>query len=591
LKALFLLVLAALCLAQEPQHETIVVTGTYEPVPLEEADRSVVALPVRDQTLTADTWLDFLRLDPSLDIRERAPGGVQTDLSIRGGTFGQTLILLNGLRLDDPQSGHHDMDLPVPLESIERIEVLRGSGSTLYGSDAVDGAVNVITQPPEGTEFRLRAAAGNFGVNQERGELAGTLGKVSEQVVFSRDFSSGFMPDRDYRNLSLASSTHLVSPLGGSDITLGYADKPFGADQFYGNYPSWEDTKTWFASWQQALGENTSASFGFRRHSDLYVLYRDDPEIYTNHHEDESWQIAVRQHEQLAANTALYYGVEGFHDSIASTNLGEHARWRGAAYTALDVRALRRFSFTLGAREEVYRNFAGDFSPTASAGYWFSQHLKLRGSVSHAFRVPSYTDLYYHDPGNLGNPALRPERAWSYESGLEWIQGRRFTAQATVFRRLDRDGIDYVRTAPDGMWQAENIDRLNFTGVEAGVSVKAHRGHQLDFRYTGLHGSQNLPQGIQSKYVFNYPSQAGVGSWLASLPGGVLLRTRVGVTQRRAQPAYALWDVYAAGTRGRVHPFLQLTNLADVSYQEIPGVWMPGRAVVGGLEWLVLRGK
>ena len=128
MKALVLLPLAVLCLAQEPQHETIVVTGTYEPVPLEEVDRSVVALAVRDQTLTANTWLDFLRLDPSLDIGERAPGGVQTDLSIRGGTFGQTLILLNGLRLDDAQSGHHDMDIPVQLESIERIEVMRGSG-------------------------------------------------------------------------------------------------------------------------------------------------------------------------------------------------------------------------------------------------------------------------------------------------------------------------------------------------------------------------------------------------------------------------------------------------------------------------------
>ncbi len=141
------------------------------------------------------------------------------------------------------------------------------------------------------------------------------------------------------------------------------------------------------------------------------------------------------------------------------------------------------------------------------------------------------------------------------------------------------------------MWQAENIDRLNFTGVEAGVNVKVHRRHQLDFRYAGLHGSQNLAPNVQSKYVFNYPSHAGIGSWEASFPGGVLFRTRVGVTNRRAQYPYALWDLYAAGTRGPVHPFFQLTNLADVSYQEIPGVWMPGRAVVGGLEWVVLRGK
>jgi outer membrane cobalamin receptor len=586
LKVFLLLPLVTLCLAQEPQHETIVVTGTYEPVPLDEVDRSVTELPVRGDTLTANTWLDFLRLDPSLDLGERAPDGVQSDLSVRGGTFGQTLILLNGLRLDDPQSGHHDMDLPVPLASIERIEVLRGSGSTLYGSDAVGGAVNIITQPPEGAEFRLRVAAGNFGVNQELGEIADSFRNVTEQLVFSRDFSSGFMPDRDYRNLSLASSTHVTSPLGASDITLGYADKPFGADQFYGDYPSWEDTKTWFAGWQQDLGANTSAAFGFRRHSDLYVLYRDDPEIYTNHHADESWQMALRRHDPLAANTALYYGVEGYHDSIVSTNLGEHARWRGAAYTALDVRALRRFSFTLGAREEVYRNLAGEFSPSVSGGFWLSSHFKLRASASHAFRVPSYTDLYYHDPGNIGNPALRPERAWSFEGGAEWIAGPRITAEATVFQRRDRDGIDYIRTGPTGVWRAENIDRLDFTGVEAAVTVKVHRGEQLAFRYTALHGSQNLAPDLQSKYVFNYPSHAAVCSWRAALPGGLLVRTRMGVTNRRAQYPYALWDLYAASTRGRVHPFLQFTNLAGVSYQGIPGVWMPGRAVIGGLEYV-----
>src|SRR5262249_37483402 len=141
------------------------------------------------------------------------------------------------------------------------------------------------------------------------------------------------------------------------------------------------------------------------------------------------------------------------------------------------------------------------------------------------------------------------------------------------------------------LWRAANIDHLNFTGFETGLTVAVRRGQELDFRYTGLHGSQNPPPGIQSKYVFNYPAQAGVGSWYASLPAGLLVRMRLGVTERRGLDPYALWDLYAAYSRGRVHPFLQLTNLANTSYQEVTGVWMPGRAVVGGLEWVVLRGK
>ncbi len=347
LAALFLLTTA---LAQQPpaqpapHGETVVVTGVYDPLELDEVDRSVRVLPVKSDELLSNSWVDFLRLDSSLDLGERAPDGVQSDLSIRGGTFGQTLLMIDGQRMNDAQSGHHNMDIPLPVESIERIEVLRGSGSTLYGSDAVAGVVNVITRHPESTEFHLRTALGNFGVNQQEGSLALVEGGLTEQLSFSRDFSSGFAPDRDYRNLSFTSLTHLVSPLGPTDVTLAYMDHPFGANDFYGPYNSWEDTKTWFGAIRQALGQKTEVSFSFRRHSDLYVLFRNDPAYYTNHHADETYQLAVRRKESLSSNVKLYYGLEGYHDAIVSNNLGDHSRGRAATYVSLDVRALRRFS-------------------------------------------------------------------------------------------------------------------------------------------------------------------------------------------------------------------------------------------------------
>ncbi len=209
---LFWLMLLAVCpQADEPvptRRDVVVVTGVYEPVPLEEADRAVRALPVgAEQRLLAASAADFLRLDPSLDLRSRAPNGVQSDLSIRGGSFGQTLVLLDGLRLNDAQSGHHNLDIPVPLDALARIELLKGTGSAYYGSDAVGGVVNLITREPEAAEFRLRASAGNFGSNAQSGAAGLVWRSVSQQFSFSRDFSSGFAPDRDYRNLSLASIT------------------------------------------------------------------------------------------------------------------------------------------------------------------------------------------------------------------------------------------------------------------------------------------------------------------------------------------------------------------------------------------------
>jgi iron complex outermembrane receptor protein len=568
----------------EPKRETIIVTGVYEPLAIDEVDRSVRVLQVKGQELLSNTWVDFLRLDPSLDVRSRAPNGIQADLSVRGGTFGQTLILVDGQRMNDAQSGHHNMDLPLPIEAISTIEVLRGSGSTMYGSDAVGGVVNIITRRPEASEFRLRTAVGNFGVNQQRGSVALVRGDMTEHLSFSRDFSTGFAPDRDYRNLSFTSLTHAVTFLGSSDVVLAYNDHPFGADQFYGAYNSWENTKTWFASIRQGLGEKTEASFSYRRHSDLFVLYRDRPQVFANHHADETYQAALRRHETLADNVRFHYGVEGYHDSIVSNNLGDHSRGRGAGYASLDIRALRRFSFSIGAREEIYRSVSGQFSPSVSGGVWLSQRFKLRGSVSRAFRVPSYTDLYYHDPANLGSPDLRPERAWSYEGALDWNAGGRLRGEVVVFHRRETDGIDYFRRSPTDIWRATNIQNLRFTGVELSASARVTDRQQIDLRYTGLHGVQNSLGGAFSKYAFNYPSQAAVASWQVSLPLGLSARTRIGATQRLARDPYALWDIYLARTRGRIRPFLQFNNLTNTVYEEIQGVAMPKRGVVGGIE-------
>ncbi len=566
------------------QHETVVVTGTFEPLSLDEIDRAVLTLPVRDHTLLFNTLTDFLKLDPSVDLQERAPGGVQTDVSIRGANFGSALILLNGQRLNDAQTGHHDMDIPVPLAAVQRVEILRGSGSTMYGSDASGGVINIIAAPPEGLEVRLRTAAGNYGTNQQSGSISDTFGAVSEQLSFARDFSTGFIPDRDYRNLQFASLTHARTSLGASDLTLAYMDHPFGADQFYGDYPSWEDTKTWFAGVRQELGPSTEADFSYRRHSDLFVLFRDQPDIYTNHHADESEVADLRRHESLSPSANLFYGVEALHESIVSNNLGNHARSRAAVYAAADFRALRRFSLTISAREEVYRRWSGEFSPTVAGGAWLSRKVKLRASASRSFRVPSYTDLYYSDPANLGNPNLRPERAWTYEGGADWAVASRIRAGLTVFQRRERDGIDFYRNDPTDLWRALNIDNLDFTGVEASL----HAG-DFDFAYTALRGTQDtIPVGA-TKYTFNYPTQSGVASWQRSLPGGLLFRTRLGALNRRARDPYALWDLYAARGAGKIHPFVQISNVTSTRYQEIQGVDMPGRTVVGGLEFVFRR--
>jgi iron complex outermembrane receptor protein len=572
----------------EPRKESIVVTGTFEPVQLDGIDRSVSVIDTREAPLLYNHWVEYLQLDSSVDLRERAPDGVQADLSIRGSSVGQTLVLLNGLRMNDAQTAHHNLDLPLPPDSIERIEILRGAGSTFYGSDAMAGSVNFITGPPKYSELRVGAGVGNFGVNQQSLSAALLAGKWDEQLSASRDFSSGFMTDRDYRSATVFSNSGVQTTLGRSLITLGLGDKPFGANQFYGNFDSWERTKSWFGGLKQDLGTRTEFDFGYRRHTDEFILFRENPSIYENNHSDESWQAALRRKQPLGQNATLFFGGEGFHESIDSNNLGQHARSRGAIYADYDMRAFKRFSFSAGAREEIFASH-GEFSPTVSAGYWLKAGWKLKGSASHAFRLPTYTDLYYSDPANSGNPNLQPETAWSYEGGLLWDQGGRYKAEVTVFERRERNDIDYVRSSATDIWHAANIDRLNFTGVETSLEVHLPQRQRLDIGYTALHGAQQALNGLESKYVFNYPVQDAVVSWQGILPGNFVARSRLGVVSRYARDPYALWDLAVAREFTHVAAHLGFSNLTDAQYQEIEGVAMPGRSVVFGLEFLLTK--
>ena len=574
---------------QQPQANTlparrdsVVVTGTWEPLPLEEADRAVAALPVKEQSLLFFNVIDFLQLDPSLDVRRRAPGGVQTDLSIRGATFGQTLVLLNGRRMNDPQSGHHSLDIPAPLDAVQAVEVLRGAGSALYGSDALGGVVNILTAPPEGWQARLRVAGGSFGTQQQMATVSGKAGAVAQSLSFSRDFSRGFIPNRDFRNLAASSHTLFESRIGRTGVDLGYADKPFGAQDFYGAYPSWERTKTWFAGLNHTFPQTWEASFSYRRHSDLFYLFRDNPQRYQNHHVADGIHASLRRRDRWQNGVTLFTGAEAFTDRIESSNLGVHNRARGAAYAALDVRALKRFSLSLGLRSESYRGVFDQISPTLAGGWWAGSRLKLRASLSRAYRLPTFTDLYYRDPANRGNAGLRPETAWSYEAGADFRPAGSWRLQGTLFHRRDRDGIDYAGTSPAGPWEARNITRLNFTGVEASAGWR--RGaHLAEFSYTGMRAASSLPPGIFTKYVMNYPIHSGVFSWTGTA-GKWMARTRAGAMERCARTPYGVWDVSIAWRGRHISPFVQATNLTNTRYEEILRVPMPGRAFLAGVE-------
>jgi iron complex outermembrane receptor protein len=576
-------------------QQTVTVTTAIPPIPLSESNRSVQTLDTREQPLLFNNVTDYLRQDTSLNVQARAASGVQADLSIRGTTFEQSLILINGLRVNDPETGHLNLDIPVPLDALSRVEVLHGSGSTFYGSDAIGGAVNLITERPQ-PETRLslvaKSGAGNYGSLENHLRADYSTLRVAEEVAGSRDTSNGFIADRNYSSNALSSETwlSLLKP-GTTDVLLAASDRPYGANLFYGPYNSWERTKGWFAAVQQQLGSRTSGSFAYRKHTDLFVLLLNRPNYYRNNHVTGAWQSALRRADPLGTNTTLSYGLEANGDSIHSTNLGIHARNQGAGYANLSMRSLKRLSLSLGARVQVFSGGNAVFSPSVAAAYALSGTLRLRGSVGHGYRQPTYLDLYYADPTTIGNPHLKPESSWSYEGGVDWTPARApLTLSATGFSLRQKDGIDYSKYDLTKPWQAVNVADFAYNGAEASARVRLPGTQQIQLGYTVVQAT-SPPKGLISLYAFNYAAQSALIAWSGRLPLQIAARTQLAVIQKTTQSPYPLWDVSLARDTGRIRPYVRVLNLTDTAYQEIPGVPVQGRTIMAGAEmsWSVRR--
>jgi outer membrane cobalamin receptor len=575
--------------------ETMVVLGTPVPVPLAESPSPVLVLPLQQLAPFIATPLDPLRGDSSIFLEQRGAGGAQTDITLRGGSFAQTLVLLNGFRINDSQAAHHNLDLPVPLEAMDSIQVLHGAGSTLHGADALSGAVDFLTAAPRSTMLQLTSGFGSFGSNEqsllaELSPRALSRRTWSSRVTASHNLSTGFAADRDYRNQTASNEDWIGSHLGLTDLLFAASDRSFGADQFYGPYPSWERTKGWFAGIRQELGTHTQAAFGYRRHTDEYVLVRSDPSLYENNHIDSSWQASLRRTISVASSSVLLLGVEADGDSIDSNNLGRHARNRAAGYLDLDLHpANKRWNISAGAREEGFSGgLETTFAPHLAGGLRIADTIKLRASGGYGFRIPTYTDLYYSDPTTIGNPNLKPESSWSGDGGIDWNPGTHWAVSITGFYTRQHDAIDYVRASASDLWRAVNLSGLHFAGVESSVTWLPEKSQTIRVAWTSLYGAQDALHGLQSEYVFNYPVQNAHVEWKAALGHQITLRTTVQVAERYQQTAYPVWDMAIAREAGsskwsRLRPWLRLANLSNTGYQEIEGVAMPGRSITGGV--------
>lgn len=580
----------------------VVVTGSVRPTELADLDRSLRVISAVEPAAPAWSFADLLKQDSSVHMRERGPDGAQADLSIRGSTFDQVLVMINGVRVNDPQTGHHTLDLPLPFEAVQQVEVLAGAGATLYGSDAVGGTVNFVTKKPESRELRLMSGIGEHGWNRLAASGGFRRGIWSQSLAGARDFSTGFAEGRNFRNVSLSSESFFDTSVGATSVLVAYNDRPFGANGFYGPWNSWEKTGTKLFSATQTLGRNVDRlnhrfNVAFRRHNDNFILCREGcvfsgvqyrPEDNQNLHQTNMYQGSYTVAGAAGTKVRWSGGAQVLSDGIDSTVAGQRRRERASIFAMFDLRPTERLTLSAGVREEAWDKWRVRTNPTFSAGYWIGGGLKLRALASSAFRIPTYTDLYHRDPGNVGNPNLVPETVWNYEAGADWFSPSGTKVSAAWFQRREDNSIDWVKDEGSAVFQARNTQRINFTGAEFEVRHTFDNAIQVWGNYTALKASRSLPVGGVSRYVFNFPSNQGnVG--IQGAVGPLLVKTRLGAYNRAWQTARALWDVSIGRSGGSWRPFIQATNVLDTQHEAFQGLAQPGRWIRGGMQIDVFR--
>ncbi len=551
---------------------------------------------------------ELLQSLPGIDVRRRGAEGIQADIGIRGSDHDGTLILVDGEPVNDPQTNHFSADLDIPLDAVERIEVFAGGASALYGSGATGGVVNIVTRGARLGRARAqiegRYAHGTSSLDAGSLRIASKIGdSASVAVDAGRAESSGFRDDTEFQTKSLRVSARLETGAGPVQLSLGYGAKEFGAYAFYGTlYPNQRESTCVRTGhlWADLVagGWVVTPSASLRAHHDDFVLDRDRPSFYENVHDTETvLGRLLGRHALLGGTVAV--GAEVGSESITSQTLGDHSRDRQALFGewARPFRTADPASggLRLGLRWDRYVDYGSRVSPLASAWVAAGSEVKLRTSAASAFRIPTFTDLYYRDPQTVGDSGLQPERAWNLEAGVTWTRGR-FSVDLAGFFRHGSDLIDYVRPASSQVFTARNIRTSDTRGVEATAELRTTRSAllsklvvQATYVFTDLSKLSSEAGGaVEGRYLLDpvHTRWDLIGAGL--LPYQVTWRSRL---TYYARPSFESGAWLLDGRLGRqllegeiVELYVEGENLGDASVQDRPGVPLPGRRVAAGIH-------
>lgn len=594
------------------QLSEILISENRLQIPFSKTARNLQVI-TRDEIalLSVKSINEVLAFVGGLDVRQRGPFGAQTDIGMDGGSFEQTLILLNGVKVSDSQTAHHSMNLPVPLEAVERIEVLKGPAARIYGVNALTGAINIVTQPQDMQTMMVHSQVGTgFQNNDEEGkkglyaggsvQLLAQVGRANFRNLLSvsQDLSSG-------QRYNTAAQTRRVFYQAAWTLDdknklqwmMGNIQNAFGANGYYAA-PNDKEAEEIVNTNLLSLGSEHRLSetlllksrFSYRYNTDDYRFNRHDIDAARSQHRTDALSAELNGVKHTSIGD-FGIGWESRAEKIESTSIGDRKRFNHGVYAEYKTEITQQLWANIGAYLNYNTQYGWQVFPGIDVAYLFHPNWKVSFNVGSSQRVPSFTDLYLQQaPHNIGNPELRSEDAWQYEGALQYNTNGLQVKAGYFYRNID-GFIDWIRDDSTQPYQPHNFGQNRVQGLYFSAGQRWSFAEQ---RHLAAHVSYHYLDPKDLSYVGDITSKYV----LESLKHQLILRlaynhqrwnisTGNRFVQRELKSGYLMSDVRVGYSVKAAHLYVDITNLLNQSYIETAAVPLPGRWFSFGVKYSI----
>jgi iron complex outermembrane receptor protein len=579
-----------------------------------------------------ETVQDILNNISQLDLRQRGNNDVQADISIRGGTFDQVLVMLNGINITNPQTGHHNLDLPISFDQIERVEILNGAGSLSFGANAYSGVINIITKSSAENSASVKAVVGSYATGSVGASANVVVNKVRHYIALNSDFSDGYTDNTDFLRVSGYYNGKYLMNNSYLQWQLAVSDKSFGAQSFYtAKYPNqFEQTQSSLASLKFAsFGDITTESqIYWNMHSDRFELFRNNngaPSWYKYHNYhltnvtggNTKFKIASvlgkttlsldLRYEQIESNVLgeptgeeipAWFNPEGYYDKEASrfntsVSLEQSYKYKGfSTIVALMINNNSAYADKI------------NFYPGVDINYKFNDNFTAKASFNKTLRLPTFTDLYYVGPANVGNPDLIPEEAVNFDLGINYSYGI-LDLNLTSFNSFGNNTIDWVRKSDTEKWKPMNLTTTETYGIDISTNLRLGELNNDNFfvrnltvQYTFINKGATA-EGVSSAYVNDYLKHKFVFGVVHKIYGKLSANWKLRYQQRNGNYMYldetgndvltpygdyTLLDARVNWNSNGWMIFADVKNIFDTQYVDYGNVLQPGRWLSIGVK-------